>query len=631
MVADSYREKRHVLKVLGRGLILRVYTPFIKQDSTEIYDRDWFGDGKRVSFEPMKSSLHHLLGACVVALLSASCTGGAQHKPESVSGAPDQSPEPDAALAAERAPTDPEVMYRVFAAEYLGSEGDLPAAVGEYLEAAMQSNDPQIARRATQVAFATESLQQAAMAADRWALLDPGSVEAHESAALAMLLIGDYMGAEYQINKILDIRDDSTETWMLIANLLSQGASPDDADEILNRILSERGNVESAEVLYARSHLAIRSKDLRRAFELARQAAELNPDSAEYLTWAGRLALNLKLTETGLEYVKRAWQLDPENHDLSLAYADLLARNGYEDEARSVMQEMAQVPDVMLSQILFELAANDRPAAEKLYQKFEQMDFSDLQEKSFYLAQAAEALGYMPQAIEEYRRVTEGDRALAASIRVAELKALGGDIPAAREDLAELRRNASPVVLEESWLAEARILRGAGDREQAMLLLGEALTSLPGSIAILYTQALLAAEIGRVDTAERNLRMVIASQPENAAALNALGYTLADQTERYEEAEALIRQAYILQPDEPSIIDSMGWIAYRLGKLTEATEFLRKAWQIDKNPEIAAHLGEVLWVAGNKEEAMTIWREGRQVDAENAVLVETLERLGVTL
>ncbi|MFC1740889.1 tetratricopeptide repeat protein, partial [Pseudomonadota bacterium] len=319
------------------------------------------------------------------------------------------------------------------------------------------------------------------------------------------------------------------------------------------------------------------------------------------------------------------------NHDLSLAYADLLARNGYESEARIVLQEMPQAPDVMLSRILFELAAEERPAAEKLFSEFEQMGFDNPQEKYFYLAQAAEALGFVPQAIALYGRVTEGDRALAAAIRVAELKAIGGDIAAARQDLAELRKNASPVILEESWLAEARILREAGRREESLQLMSEALTSLPGSIAILYTQALLAAEIGRVDIAEKNLRMVIATQPENAAALNALGYTLADQTERYEEAEALIRQAYILQPDEASIIDSMGWISYRLGRLAEAAEFLQKAWQIDKNPEIAAHLGEVLWMDGQKEAALAIWREGQKVNAENPVLVETLERLGVQL
>jgi Flp pilus assembly protein TadD len=153
--------------------------------------------------------------------------------------------------------------------------------------------------------------------------------------------------------------------------------------------------------------------------------------------------------------------------------------------------------------------------------------------------------------------------------------------------------------------------------------------SMPGSIAILYSHALLAAELGWVDIAEKDLREVIAAQPENAAALNALGYTLADQTQRYEEAEALIRQAYILQPEEASIIDSMGWIAYRRGRMRESVEYLQKAWQLDKNPEIAAHLGEVLWVVGNRDAAIRIWREGREINSENPVLVETLRRLEV--
>ena len=139
----------------------------------------------------------------------------------------------------------------------------------------------------------------------------------------------------------------------------------------------------------------------------------------------------------------------------------------------------------------------------------------------------------------------------------------------------------------------------------------------------------MAAELGWVDLAERDLRVILAQQPENAAALNALGYTLTDQTERYEEAEALIRQAYILQPNEPSIIDSMGWIAYRQGRLEEAEEFLRRAWRLDRNPEIAAHLGEVLWKLGKREEAVKTWREGQAVDASNPVLLETLERLDV--
>ena len=159
----------------------------------------------------------------------------------------------------------------------------------------------------------------------------------------------------------------------------------------------------------------------------------------------------------------------------------------------------------------------------------------------------------------------------------------------------------------------------------------QALEQLPGSTSIRYSHALLAAELGWVDVAEADLRIIISEQPENAAALNALGYTLADQTERYEEAEALIRQAFILRPDDASIVDSMGWISYRLGRLDEAEKFLRRAWALSKNPEIAAHLGEVLWINGQQEDARSVWREGLEVGSENPVLQETLQRMEVDL
>jgi Flp pilus assembly protein TadD len=134
-----------------------------------------------------------------------------------------------------------------------------------------------------------------------------------------------------------------------------------------------------------------------------------------------------------------------------------------------------------------------------------------------------------------------------------------------------------------------------------------------------------------IEIAEYDLRIVLADEPDNAAALNALGYTLADQTDRYEEAETLIRRAYELQPNDPSITDSMGWVAYRLGRLEESANYLRQAWSMDKNPEIAAHLGEVLWAMGEEDQAREIWREGLTIDSEHELLADTLRRMGVEL
>ena len=528
-------------------------------------------------------------------------------------------------------PTSEEVMYHVFAAEYLGSEGDLEAAVGEYLEAALESGDADIARRATRIAFAAQAWLHAAMAADRWAFLDPENVEAHQAAATAMLLTGDYAGAELQLEQLIGLMGNTTEAWILVSTLLAQSADTEKASALLENVLASQGAVNNADAMFAQSHLAAHSRDLNRAYELAGQAVELEPERIEFLTWAGRLALNLNKIGAGLQYVERAWKQNPGDHDLTLAYADLLSQTHRVDEARQVMENMQQTPDVMFTRILFELNVQDRDRAEKLFRQFDSAGFDDPDETAFYQAQAAEALDMIPRAIELYAEVESGDNAIIAGIRRAELMAGEGDVEGARRELAALRLQANQVIVEESWLAEARILRETGDRKSALEVLDKALEQLPGSISIRYSHALLAAELGWVDVAEKDLRIIIAKQPENAAALNALGYTLADQTERYEEAEALIRQAFILRPDDASIVDSMGWISYRLGHLDEAEKFLRRAWALSKNPEIAAHLGEVLWLNGEQEAARSVWREGMEVDRENPVLQETLQRMDVDL
>ncbi len=312
----------------------------------------------------------------------------------------------------------------------------------------------------------------------------------------------------------------------------AQSADTEKASALLENVLASQGAVNNADAMFAQSHLAAHSRDLNRAYELAGQAVELEPERIEFLTWAGRLALNLSKIGVGLHYFERAWKQNPEDHDLALAYADLLTRTHRIDEARQVMQDMPQTPDVMLARILFEINAQDRDRAEKLFRQFNDAGFDDPRETAFYQAQAAEALDMIPRAIELYGKVETGDKALFAGIRRAELMAGEGDVAGARRELAGLRRQTNQVIVEESWLAEARILREVGDGESALEALDKALEQLPGSISIRYSHALLAAELGWVDVAEKDLRIIISKQPENAAALNALGYTLADQTER---------------------------------------------------------------------------------------------------
>ncbi len=522
---------------------------------------------------------------------------------------------------------DEEVMFRVMAAEMRGNDGDMEGAVGDYLAAAMESDDPQVAMRATRVAFAAQAWQQASMAADRWTLLDPQNLAAHEAAALSMLATADYAAAEMHLRRILELAPDKDAAWGMVANLLGRSASPEKAARLLESLLKTEGEENNAAGIFAQSQLAARLGDFDQAYGLAIQAAELNPGRQNYLLWAGQLARQQENNEQALEYVRQAWELDPRGHDITLAYADLLAKNQQPDKARDLMRNMQQTPDILLSRILFELTAKDMTAALSIYQEFKALDFENSSEKAFYLGQSADALGLSQDAIDSFAKIKRGQFFLAATARTAELQAQKGDIEAARQTLAILRRQPDETIIEQSWLSEAQILQQAGRADEAIAVLDEALQQFNQSTSLRYSRALVAAEQGNIELAESDLLFVLAQDSENAPALNALGYTLADQTDRLDEAEDLIHRAYELLPEDPAITDSMGWVAFKQGRLDEAESYLRQALSLDNNPEIAAHLGEVLWVMGRQDEARSVWSEALESDRENKVLNQTLKRL----
>jgi Flp pilus assembly protein TadD len=234
------------------------------------------------------------------------------------------------------------------------------------------------------------------------------------------------------------------------------------------------------------------------------------------------------------------------------------------------------------------------------------------------------------EAADWYEKVERGERALVAALRRAYLSAELGELDSARHQLARMRLQHDSAIVKESYLAESEILVSAGQADESYRLLSSALEAIPDDLQLLYGRAMVAVELSRFGEAEVDLRQVIEQDPQNAAALNALGYTLADRVGRYEEAESLIQAAYSLQPEEASIIDSMGWVAYRLGRLEEAEGFLRDALARDSNAEIAAHLGEVLWAQERQDDALDVWNSALDTDPENEVLLETMQRLGAT-
>jgi len=524
--------------------------------------------------------------------------------------------------------TDPDVMQHVFAGEILGGEGDFSAAASEYLEAALISDDPEIAERATRVAVSAGEWQLVALASDRWAMLDPQSLDAHEMAAGSRLREGDYVGAQYQLVRILEMTSfDQAQGWQIVTSLLAPVDDQVRANKVLDNLLEEFNAGSNADIFFTRSQLAARFGNLDQAVEYIDRAIALEPKRADILTWAGRLAVSLGNETLALKRYRQAWEASPKNQQIALAYAELLKRGKNLAAAQKVLAKLPDTPEMRFARIVFSLEANDRDAAESLYAGFSRSHYVETSEAAFQAAQGAEILDYRREAIDWYKQMS-GKQSLRATMRRAFLLADLGDIEDARKLLASIRNQTDPVVRSRSYQAEVQILQDAGRNDDAMQVLNDALAVLPEDTPLRYSRALLAVSLGQLELAERDLRQIITAQPDNAAAINALGYTLADLTERLEEAEQLILRAYQLQPDDASIIDSMGWVSYRLGRLNEAENYMRQAWKTLRNAEIAAHLGEVLWVRGQKDEARSLWKLGMQMDETNNVLTETLQRFG---
>ena len=529
---------------------------------------------------------------------------------------------------AELAPTNSDVMYHVFSAEVMGADGDYSGAAAAYLEAALESEDPEIAERAARVAVSAGEWQMVALASDRWAMLDPTSLDAHELAAGSRLKEGDYAGAEYQLGRILELtKDDQERGWRVVISLLASVNDQGRANKTLNRLLEEFEGGSNVNALFARSRLAANFGDLEQASELADQAIKQEPDRADILAWAGRLAVNLGNEKLALSRYQQAWKAGPDDLQIAMSYAELLKLNNDMKTAQLVLAQLPDTPEMRFARILFSIEGGDRGNAELLYKGFSGGKYADGLELAFQAAQSAELLDYRREAIRWYEQVT-GEKSVRAIMRRAFLLAGLGDIEEARNLLVQLRTRSDNEIKSRSYQAEAQILQGAGDRDAAFKVLNDGVNALPEDMSLRYTRALVAVVLGQLELAESDLRLIISAQPDNAAAINALGYTLADLTERFDEAEQLILLAYELQPDDPSIIDSMGWISYRLGRLAEAEGYLRVAWKTMRNAEVAAHLGEVLWVRGQKDEARAIWQLGIELESNNEILISTMQRFG---
>jgi len=274
---------------------------------------------------------------------------------------------------------------------------------------------------------------------------------------------------------------------------------------------------------------------------------------------------------------------------------------------------------------LLSLQMNELDQAEASFKRALELKYRDVDSLHFYLGQVYEERKQYDDAMKQYSAVTAGEQFVGAQARYAFLLGRQNKVAEAREYLKNVKTTSEE---QRSLLiqAEAQLLREAKDYEASFDVLNKALQKQPDQPDLLYDSAMAAEKLDRIDVVETNLRKLIALKPDHAQAYNALGYTLADRTERFKEAKGFIEKALTLSPDDPFILDSMGWVLYRMGNAKEGLEFLQRAYTKRPDPEIAAHIGEVLWARGQKQDAEKVWRDASKGNPDNEMLQATIKR-----
>jgi len=540
-----------------------------------------------------------------------------------------QSPEPAAGAGAD-APVDVDAVYRLLVAEFAGRRGQLPLALDNYLEVARRTGDPAVAERAVRIAVYARDDARAIEAAQLWATAASPDYEARQ--VLGALLVRAERVPEAK-RVLTDLAAERAEAdpgiFTRVANMLSRERSRTSSVEVMEAVVS--GHSDNVEAQFAYAQLLGRFGELEKAVGVVQHLRGLDPDNEPVAVFEAQV---LKRQNRDVEAIERLGAFvreHPQADTARLTYARLLVDAKRYDEAREEFRLLAESApdnsDIAYALGLLLLQTNDLAAAEEQFLKL--VDVPDRRATAwYYIGQIQENTNRPAEALESYRRVDRGEHELNAQIRAAVLIAEGGDIAAARRHLHALRgdnRQESVRI----FRAEAEILTRAEELDTAMTVYDESLQEFPKDSGLLYARAMLAARLDRIDVVERDLRDILEREPDNGDALNALGYTLADRTERYEEAYELIKRAYELKPDDHYVVDSLGWVLYRLGRLDEAIRHLRRAMELKPDPEVAAHLGEVLWVAGDRESAKEVWSTALKAQPEDKRLLDVMQRFGL--
>ena len=520
------------------------------------------------------------------------------------------------------------VVYQLLLAEIAVQRGRTNVAMATYLDLAKSTKDPRIAQRATEIAIYARQPREALEAAKVWTEVDPKSQQARQIIVSVLMNEGKLDQAKPYAQKMLSGEDDQVrQSFLELNNLLA------------------------------------RQNDKTAALEMAKQLAEPFPSIAEAHFAVAQAALNAKQQPLALKEIKRAnelkpgwevgalvqaqilWQSDkagamkhyqdfltrfPNANEVRVSYARMLAGQKNFPAARAqfdaLLSNSPGNADVAVTAGMMLLQAKDFDGAEDYLTRALKLNPKDPNSVRFSLGEVNEERKQFDKASQWFKSVTDGEQYFPAQVRIASLLARQNKLAEARDYLRGIKAE-SATEKAQIVMADAGMLREAKSYQDSFDRLDAGLKEYPDSPDLLYDHAMAAEKLGRIDVLEVDLRKLIKLKPDHAHAYNALGYTLADRTTRFSEAQDLIKKALEISPDDPFIIDSLGWVQFKMGNLDESVNSLQRAFDIRPDPEIAAHLGEAMWANGKRAEATQLWQTAIQDHPENEALLEVVKRL----
>jgi tetratricopeptide (TPR) repeat protein len=522
---------------------------------------------------------------------------------------------------------DEDLLYKFLLAEIANQRGNAQLAAQAYLDLARTTRDPRVARRATEIALYAKLNDIALEAARIWLAAEKDSAAARQTLATLLINARDLRAAKPLLAEILAADKNSVgPALMQLQGVL--GRHPDKAAvyELTRDLVKPYGRQPEAQFALAQAAQAAGSHDT--ALTAARDALRMRPGWEQAALLQAQL-LSRESRDKSLDFMKEFLAGYPKAQEVRLSYARGLVSEKRYPQAREQFEALlaANVDNAELAftVALLSLQMNDLQSADAQLRRVLDLGYKDVDAVRFQLGQVNEELKREDEAARWYREVEGGEQYAAAHARYALMLARRGRLDEARTYLHGLapRDDAQRVQLIQ---AEAHMLREVRQYQTSYDVLRNALDERPDQPELLYDIALAAEKLDRLEVVESSLRRLIELRPEHAQAWNALGYTLADRTNRLTEARDYIEKALQLAPDDPFILDSMGWVHYRLGNRREGIDYLRRAFDQRPDPEIAAHLGEALWMDGKREEAQRIWRDSLQSHPDSEELQKVIRK-----